>query len=342
MYWSLRWNGYAGLSLDMSGKGEMPKVVLITTLAPELAALLTSAAPADYEVATYPMKMPEGEKAAAVADADFLILFPGVISEPVLRSARKAKLLQLVSAGFDKIDLGLCRELGIPVANNGGTNAIDVAEHALCMILAFYRRLPAMDRAVRENSWSALDSGATTYTIHGKTIGIVGFGKIGRRTAQLLRPFGARLLYYDPFPVTPEVEAEYGVARSSLPELLAAADVVTLHVPLNAETKHLIGAAELEQMKPTALLVNTCRGPVVEEGALVAALQQGRIMGAALDVLVTEPPAPDNPLLQLDTVLFTPHTAGVTYDTWQRRGEFIFQNLARVWAGQAPLAKIEG
>ena len=318
----------------------MPKVIFFTSLAPATAALLTQYAPAEYTVSVLRMSLSEAEKCAAVADADFLILFPGVISEQVLRAATKVKLIQLVSVGFDRVDLKLCRELGIPVANNGGANALDVAEHTIALILGFYRRMVEMDANVRNNRWAAIDSGATTYTIQGKTVGIIGLGKIGQRTARLLSAFGADLLYYDLLPPPAAVAEALGARGVALDELLRNADIVTLHVPLNDQTRGLISTQQLALMKPTALLVNTCRGPVVDEAALTKALQTSQILGAALDVLAEEPPAVDNPILKLDNVLFTPHTAGVTYDTWPRRGEFIFLNLQRVWRGEAPLAAV--
>lgn len=318
----------------------MPKVIFFTVLAPETAALLTQHAPADYQVAVHPIDLPDAEKQELLRDADFLILFPGVISDELLRTATNLKLIQLVSAGFDRINVQLCRELGIPLANNGGANALDVAEHTIALILAFYRRMLEMDANVRNGRWYAIDSGATTYTIRGKTVGIIGLGKIGQQVARLLNAFGAKICYYDLFPASAELEKELGVQRCSLDELLQQSDVVTLHVPLNNETRGLINERTLALMKPNALLVNTCRGPVVDEAALTTALQARQIAGAALDVLAEEPPAPDNPILQLDNVLFTPHTAGVTYDTWPRRGEFIFANLQRVWRGETPLATI--
>ncbi|RIK41892.1 MAG: lactate dehydrogenase [Chloroflexi bacterium] len=318
----------------------MPNVIFLTSLAPETVGLLTQFAPPGYNVSVHPMSLPDAEKIDLVRDVDFLILFPGVISEPVLRAATRVKLIQLVSAGFDRIDIKLCRELGIPVANNGGANSIDVAEHTLALILAFYRRMVEMNYNVRHDAWKAIDSGATTYTIHGKTAGIIGLGNIGQRTARLLTAFGAKLLYYDPYPPPSAVEQELGIQRVALDDLLRQSDIVTLHVPLNEATHGLIDARALALMKPTALLVNTCRGPVVDEPALTSALQARQIMGAALDVLEQEPPAPDNPILQLENILFTPHTAGVTYDTWPRRGEFIFANLQRVWNGEKPLAAV--
>ncbi len=316
----------------------MPNVLFFTSLAPDIVPLLTQFAPPDFNVDVHSTDLPEAEKCRLVADADFMILFPGAIEASVIQAAPRLKLVQLVSAGFDKMPMTLLAERGIPVANNGGTNSIDVAEHTLAMILGLYRHLPQMDQNVRNAAWSALDSGATTYTIHGKTVGIVGLGNIGRRVAALLRPFGAKLLYYDAFPASAETEAVLGIERVTLDDLLRRSDIITIHVPLNKDTHGLIGAAELALMQPTAILVNTCRGPVVQEAALVEALQARRIRGAALDVLEKEPPAPHNPILTLDNVLLTPHTAGVTRDTWSRRGQFIFENLQRVWNGEQALA----
>jgi phosphoglycerate dehydrogenase-like enzyme len=318
----------------------MPKVVFFTNLAADTAALLTSQAPAGYDVTTASAKLSPSEQVALAHDADFMILFPAVISAEALRAAKQLKLVQLVSAGFDALDIGLCKELEIPVANNGGTNSIDVAEHTLTLILAWYRQLGAMDRNVRNQAWAAIDSGATTYTINGKTVGLVGLGNIGRKVARLLRAFGATVIYFDAMPVAAEVEAELGVTRVTLDELLAQSDVVSLHTPLNNQTRGMMGKAQFAAMKPSALLVNTCRGPVVDESALIVALQDNQIAGAALDVLEQEPPAPDNPLLTMENVLLTPHIAGVTRDTWARRGAFIFSNLQRVWQGDAPQAVI--
>ncbi len=318
----------------------MPNVLFFSSLAAETSRLLTQHAPADFMHTIYPFNLAAAEKLALLRTADFLILFPGQIAEEHLRAATRLKLIQLVSVGFDKMDLPLCRALGIPVANNGGANALDVAEHTLAMILAFYRRLLELDANVRANRYFAIETGATTYTIQNKTVGIVGLGRIGVRVARLLRAFGATVIYHDVREVEPALEAELGVQRVTLPELLQRADVVTLHTPLDASTRQLISTRELAQMKPNALLVNTCRGPVVDEAALITALRAGQLAGAALDVLEHEPPAPDNPLLHMPNVLLTPHTAGITVDTWPRRGDFIFANLQRVWAGQPPLGTV--
>ena len=318
----------------------MPKVIFFTSLSPEITPLLTQHAPAGFKVSVQPIDLPEDEKIALVQDVDFLILFPSRIGDRVLQAASQLKLIQLVSAGFDTLDIGLCQRLGISIANNGGTNAIDVAEHTLSLILGVYRKLLAMDENVRTDRWRRIDSGLTTYTIHSKQAGIIGLGQIGRQVAGLLRAFGAQVCYYDPYPAPEAVERELGVTRVSLEDLLRQSDIVTIHVPLNDATRGLIDAAALGLMKPSAILINTCRGPVVNEVDLIAVLQTDQIAGAGLDVLTQEPPDPNNPILKLENVLLTPHTAGVTLDTWSRRGEFIFQNLQRVYDGEPPLAQI--
>ena len=319
----------------------MPTVLFFSSLATDLTSILIRSAPSDFDVGVHAVNLTEAQQKELLRDADFLILFTNRLSDAVLQSARQLKLIQMVGAGYDGMNMDLCRAKGIPVANNGGTNAIDAAEHALMLMLAAYRRLPEMDRNVRSDRWKAIDSGATTYTIDGKTVGIVGLGNIGQRVARLLQPFGAELLFFDALPPPVDVQRSLGISRVSLEELLQRADIVTLHVPLSSSTRNLIGTRELAMMKPSATLINTCRGPVVDETALTDALRRRQIRWAGLDVLAKEPPDPANPILQLDNVVFTPHSAGVTYDTWARRGEFIFRNFQRVWAGEKPLAVVE-
>lgn len=318
----------------------MPNVLFFTDDAPEITALVLCQAPPTFEVNVQSSRLPEAEQERLVAEADFLILNSRMPAEQALRAAQRLKLIQLMSAGYNHINLDLCRELGLPVANNGGANAIDVAEHTLALILGVYRRLFATDAAARNNRWRPEDFSLSAHTIHGRTVGIIGAGKIGQRVAHLLHAFGARVLYYDAWPLPAVEEATLGITRATLPDLLRQADIVTLHVNLSPESYHLIGQQELALMKPTALLVNTCRGAVVDEAALLAALTERRIMGAALDVLEEEPPAPDNPILKLDNVLLSPHMAGNSHDTWLRRGQFAFDNIQRVWAGQPPQAVV--
>ncbi len=319
----------------------MPNVVFFTSLAQELAEQITLPAPADYNVSIHPISLPAAEKIAILQDTDFLIIFPSRLADEVLRAAPKLQLIQLVSAGFDTMNLPLLAELGIPLANNGGANAIDVAEHTIAMMLALYRRFRELDPLVRSGGWREIDTGTCTYTIDGKMVGIIGLGNIGQQVAKRLAGWGAYLLYYDAFPQSAAVEQALNITRVTLEELLRESDIVTLHTPLNEQTRGIINQERLALMKPNAVIVNTCRGPVVNQADIIDALQRGQIAGAALDVLEQEPPAADNPLFQMDNVLLSPHTAGITYDTWARRGRFIFENLQRVRGGEVPLAQVD-
>jgi len=318
----------------------MPRIVYFTSQNPAVSRILLEYAPADFEIVVHPIDTDDEKKISLVGDADFLLLFPGRLSGAVLKAAKNVKLIQLVSAGFDELDLELCRKLGIQVANNGGTNAQDVAEHTVALILGVYRRLIDLDTFARTNRWDELEIGLSTHTISGKTVGIIGLGHIGTQVARLLRGFGAYLIYNDVEEAQPELERELRISRLGLVELLQTSDIVTLHVPLTEQTRHLIGRRELSHMKTTALLINTCRGQVIDEQALTSILKENRIMGAGLDVLEEEPPDINHPLLSLENVLITPHVAGVTLDTWRRRSEIIYQNMQRVWEGNDPLSPL--
>lgn len=321
----------------------MPKALFITGLQPDLADEFVAQGPKDIDTVVVRHDIPLDEKISMIQDTEYLVLFrPNRIEDEVLKAAGGLKLIQLVSAGFEHMNLDLCREFGLPVANNGGTNSIDVAEHTFALLLGAYRRLVELDADVRSNRWSNLETGECTYTIHNKTVGIIGLGHIGRQVAERLKPFGPRMVYSDVAEAPPNVEENLGVEYLQLDSLLEQADIVTLHVPINDATRNLIDARALSLMKPTAVLVNTCRGGVIDEPALVSALQSGEIAFAALDVLAQEPPDRRNQILNLPNVLLTPHTAGITRDTWARRGVFVYENIDRVRKGEAPLSRVDG
>ncbi len=276
-------------------------------------------------------------QAELVADADFLVVSGGRVTADVLRAGKKLRLAQLMSAGFDGFPVAEAGELGIPVANASGTNSQGVAEFALTLMLACYRHLPWLDRSTRSGEWMIDRAlGHDTYEILDKTIGIVGLGHIGAITARILQGFSPTILYSDVV-ARPDLEEELGVQRVELDELLERSDIVTLHTPLNRSTRALIGERELSLMKPSAILINTCRGPVIDEAALYEALRERRIWGAGLDVFEQEPTPDDNPLLQLDNVVVAPHVAGKTAESYPRRAKFAFENMQRVLAGEPPL-----
>lgn len=318
----------------------MRKILFISSLASHLSEQVTQHRSPEDEVVVISPQQDQAEKEKLIAESEYLILFPSTLDDASINAGHNLKLVQLVSAGFDRVNVVLCRKLGVPVANNGGTNAPDVAEHALMFMLTYQRRFADFDRFVKAGQWRGIDSAQTTFALSGKTVGIIGLGKIGQRVAQLLAPFGVKIIFYDAFPPPEPVQRQLQAERVPLHGLLEAADIVTIHVPLNEDTRQMINADSLNRMKSSAILINTCRGEVIDEGALAAALKTSQIRAAALDVMVEEPPPADHPLLELDNVIFTPHTAGVTFDSFSRRGEFIFANIDRVAMGKEPLALV--
>lgn len=273
----------------------------------------------------------------ALGEARYLVGFvDGLVGEGLYRAAPQLKLIQLLSAGYDRADLAAARRARVPIANNGGANAVAVAEHALLLMLAVSRRLPLQHANVGSGRWRGNET-PRVHELRGRTLGIVGLGTIGKKTARLARAFGMTVQYYDVARLTEDAEDALGVRFRLLGEILRSSDVVSLHVPLNPSTRHLIGARELALLRPTAVLVNTSRGPVVDEAALTAALGEGRIAGAGLDVFDQEPPDPDNPLFSLDNVVLTAHLAGPTVESAPARLRNAFDNVERVERGDAPL-----
>ncbi|HZA23498.1 MAG TPA: 2-hydroxyacid dehydrogenase, partial [Dehalococcoidia bacterium] len=289
-----------------------PKVVFFTALSDEYRPLVTDQEPPGLNFIVAPMGMDDDEKIELVKDADFLMLFPGRLPDRVMQAARKCRLIQVLSAGYDQINLRLANDLGIPVANNGGANSVAVAEHTIMLVLATYRRLLHYANYVKGGGWRpSQDRKIDVFEFEGKTLGLVGIGNIAQKVARRARAFDANLQYYDRYASLPPTEEEaLGIRSVSLEELLRTSDVVSVHVPLTGETRHMIGKAELALMKPTSIIINTARGGIIDEAALLEALQSGAIAGAGLDVLEHEPPDPNDPLPKLDNVIVTPHTAG--------------------------------
>jgi phosphoglycerate dehydrogenase-like enzyme len=314
------------------------KVVFLHGLHQRIVEAIVSFNPAGFNTTVVAGKSPEDQQVEAVTDADFIMAFRAKLTERILRSAKKARLVQILSAGYDSINLKLLRELKIPCANNGGANSWAVADYAVLAMLSLYRRLAAADRAVREGRWSAAIDGMNTFEMANKVVGLLGFGNIGQKVARRVQAFDATVQYYDKFPLAPERERELKAKRVSLEELFRTSDIISCHAPLTNETRHVVNRERLAMMKPTAVIINTSRGPVIDEPALFDALQQKRIAGAGLDVFEKEPVDPANPLLKLENVVVSPHSAGTTWDTWFRRADFAYKNMKRVWDGQPPQA----
>jgi phosphoglycerate dehydrogenase-like enzyme len=278
------------------------------------------------------------EFARALPGADFFMGFARIPLGPdFYHAAPRLKLVQLISAGYDRVDIEAARKAGVPVANNGGANAISVAEHTLLLMLGVLKKLAWQHNNVVAGKWRVGDFAQTRlYELSGKTLGIVGLGTIGKKVARRAAAFDMKIQYHDIVRLTEDQEDALGVRFVLFQELLKTSDVVSLHVPLTDATRNLMGAREFAAMKPGAVLINTCRGPVVDEVALHQALTSGRIAGAGLDVMVEEPPAVTHALFSLDNVLITPHMAGPTWENWPRAFRNAFDNIQRVAAGRPP------
>ena len=275
--------------------------------------------------------------AETMAGADYLVGFVDMlVKDSLYKAAPKLRLVQVLSAGYDKADLDAARRAKVPLCNNGGANSTAVSEHALLLMLGASRQLVKQHKNVAAGLWRG-NSTPRLHELRDRVLGIVGLGTIGKKVARLALAFGMTVHYYDIARLPEDREDALGVRFRLYRELLRTSEIVSLHVPLNASTTGLLGAEELALMKPGAILVNTSRGPVVDEKALYQALVDGRLYGAGLDVFEEEPPPADNPLFNLDNVILTAHMAGPTQESNIGRLRNAFDNVQRMERGEAPL-----
>ena len=296
-----------------------------------------SMVPAGFELVVTDQESPSFLK--DVAGAEYYIGFPRAgMGDAFFWAAPGLKLLQLISAGYDRLDLAAAKKAGVPIANNGGSNSVAVAEHTMMLILAVYKKMAFHHINVTHGKWRVGDFATTrTYELAGKKLGIVGLGTIGKKVARRAAGFDMDIQYYDIIRLNEDQEDALGVKFALFPELLQTSDVVTLHVPLNDQTRNMMGAREFAMMQKDAIFINTCRGPVVDEEALRHALLSKQISAAGLDVMVEEPPLINHPLFGLENVTFTPHSAGPTWENWTKAFRNAFDNVQRVARGDKPL-----
>jgi len=264
-----------------------------------------------------------------MSDVDVLVVGLQPVDRALLAAAPRLRYVLRIGTGLDNVDVEAAAEHGVRVEALAGLNAAAVAEYAFGLLMAAARRIPEADASMRAGQWTRLPG----RHLGGRTLGLVGYGEIGRRLVPMARGFGMRVLVHrrsgGPF-------AEPGVRPVPLDELLAASDYVSLHVPLTAGTRHLIGARELALVKPGAVLVNTARGEVVDERALAAALDSGRLGAAALDVFGQEPPHPGHPLLARRNVVLSPHNGGYSDLVMEETAAAAVDAIAAALAGAAP------
>ena len=263
---------------------------------------------------------------AALAEADAALMWLERMDRAALAAAPRLKAVSRLGVGYDTVDIPACSARGIPVMVVNGTNDLSVAEHAMMLLLAVARRAMEADRHIKAGGWWPED-GPRMVDLAGRNALVVGYGRIGTRVARYMQAFHMRVAIHDPLYHPTRIAADgFAVARD-LHAALAQADVVSLHCPLTPRTHHLVDEAAFAALKPGAILVNTARGPVVKEAALVQALESGQIMGAGLDVLEAEPPQQGNRLLALPNVVISPHSAASTEEGQARMARQAAQNI---------------
>jgi D-3-phosphoglycerate dehydrogenase len=274
----------------------------------------------------------------AIRDADIILTTWIRFPAEAIRALERCRLIVRYGIGVDTIDLTAATACGIVVGNAPTYCVTEVADHAAGLILGLTRRIPWLDRQVRSKGWAAAQQEIPGMRrLSTLTLGLVGLGKIGQRVARRMAPFGLRILGHDPYLSDEQIRAR-DATPAALDDLLGASDIISLHVPLSPQTRHLIDERRLGLLKPTAAIVNTSRGAVIDEAALIRALQDGRIFGAALDVLEQEPPAPDNPLLHMDPmrVILTPHFAASSEEVIPDLHREVAEAVAAVLDGRWP------
>jgi D-3-phosphoglycerate dehydrogenase len=282
------------------------------------------------------------ERPARVYDAEVLLIAGMAVPAAVMPELERCRLIVRYGIGVDTIDVAAATAHGIVVANAPRYCVAEVADHTAGLILSLARRIPWLDRQVREGEWSAARSQAGgVRRLSMLTLGIVGLGQIGRALLARMIPFGIRVIAHDPWLEPSAIEA-LGARPATFEALLRQSDIISLHVPLTEATRQLIDEAALALMKPTAMLINASRGAVVDEAALIRALQADRLYGAALDVLEREPPAPDNPLLKMDPrrVILTPHFAAWSEDAFSSLHQEVATAMEAVLGNRWPVGTV--
>jgi phosphoglycerate dehydrogenase-like enzyme len=284
------------------------------------------------------------EARTKLARAEFLLIADWALGAADIEAAPRLRMVQHQGVGYERIDTAALAARKIPLCLCPAGTATGVGEHTLTLILALLKQVVVAHNALVQGRWLQWTLRPLTRDLEGKTLGLIGFGRTGRATAQRALGFGVRLLAHDPYiTLTPEERARFGgVELVSRERLLRESDIVVCHVPLTAETRHMVNREFLAQMKPTAYLINISRGGVVEQNALVEALRSRRIAGAGLDVFTPEPLTPGHPLTTLDNVVLTPHVGAGTLDAFRTKMRFALGNIQRVADGEPPLERVPG
>lgn len=287
----------------------------------------------DAEVVPVAVQSPD-ELADAARGADGVITSNVRVTEAVINAMNPCRGIVTASVGFDHIDLETATARGIPVAHVPDFCTREVADHTIALLLACVRKITQLNAMLHAGTWDRMAL-SPMMPVYGKTLGLIGLGRIGQQVARRAAAFDLRLIAYDPY-VSHDVAARSGVELVPLERLLRESDFISLHTPLTPETRHLLSDSQFALMKESALVFNTARGPVIDEAALIRALESGRIAGAGLDVFEREPVAPDNPLLGMANVVVTPHAGGYSEESIRTVRRLAAEEMARILRGEQP------
>lgn len=308
--------------------------------------------PEGWEVKFFPYPYTAAELAEACKGYDYLfsVSAEGPVTAEAISGMDSIKMIHVEGVGFNEVDLEAAKAKGIPVCNNRAVNNVSVAEHCIGLMIAAQRRTALSDYQIKHNGYSATRAAFLAqgeFEMFGKHVGLIGFGAIGREVARRLAGWECKISYYDVFRPAPEVEKELNVDYMEVDDIIRECDIISIHVPPLPSTIGMINAESLKAMKPTAILVNTARGEIVDQAALAQALEDGEIYAAALDVLSPEPPADDHPLFNLSEkaaarLTLSPHIGGTTDEAFTRMLLWAIENMKRVENGEKPINIVNG
>ncbi len=311
-----------------------PHIAFLTPMAQPTVDVIQRLTPSHCTIA-FAQSADPAEHLELVQQADVIMAAGTFVTAETIKAAPRLKFIQKWGIGVDKIDLDAARQAGVTVAITAGATSIPVSEHTLMLMLAVSRRLPLAHRSLQEGKWIASDLRTICSKLDGKTVGLFGFGNIARFVAKRLSGFDVNLIYHSRTRLAPALEKQYNARYVDFDTLLSQSDILSLHAPLTEQTKHLFNAHTFHKMKRGAMLINTARGELIDEEALVDALRSGQLSSAGLDTFEGEPPAVTNPLLHMDQVVVTPHAAGGVYDNVPHIVSHMFRNVDRYFNEQA-------
>lgn len=311
-----------------------PHIAFLTPMAAPTLEVIHRLKPEGFTIA-FAKTNEQSEHLEMVRHADVLMAAGTFITAEMIAQAPRLKLIQKWGIGVDKIDLEAAKGAGVTVAITAGATSIPVSEHTLMLILATSRRLPLAHRSLQEGKWIASELRTVCAKLDGKTVGLFGFGNIARFVAKRLGGFDVNIIYHSRTRLDPAIEKQLNVQYVDFDTLLSQSDILSLHAPLTEQTKHLFNAQTFGKMKRGAMLINTARGELIDETALVDALRSGQLSSAGLDTFEGEPPRADHPLLHMDQVVATPHSAGGVYDNVPHIVGHMYRNIELYFNKQA-------